>query len=1113
MAQEWTAELYEASYDNISIDSQSDSTGPIKYPDLKIDVSVPDEPLEPPCPENSTIRTFNNSDNSTTEDETNFTGGTNKKFVGSWYVDDRNLATCGGCSDTDTTVYLRHYLVASTDRKLTKLLKAGKFQALQTPENRDKFVMKVLGSKDHLGAGPAEIYAGEPERGYRFIYRFKMSFPELAECKHLTIFYYKGVNTQDLVRDYNLAISPSLQIMGKPLVKTIIENSKIYNTAFAYKNSQNGTIWNDETIRKGITSANSKHQHKYQVDAKGNGVAFEICSPDGVCHSHRISAGQVQPAQGAHGVHAHKMPKMPILTKVPAIDAKIKNVSSLRRSKNITVDLTPRPHDQPIQITPTQKYIPFFGLSCDPPITLPDDTTSNIARFYFDINIEEMLKNTDFGGIFDKNLTTCCRDRIIDLSKILSLEVTRRRIGDFERRNVVVTNDLTELVAHSGDTQNGMFEPYAFVTQYREVSIQEQTTDVCKLVTKKIGVLKEIFMEYDIGIRTFTGTDFDFPESGEYEYCVAVKVRNGITLFLNEKLGELMDMRKKIVKWLEFSSHADYVDKSTNVFKKKYKDIVNCNPQGGVDNHKGDNPYLTIADDAIILLAEILECVTNYEHIGKTHMVETLYASTNAETGNLNGIRILIELYDLLITELKKTLGSKTLRVKDGEIINNATDYQYGIIHGTKAFRDVIEFQKCFKNINCPCVNEGTWFDFLGIDTTDFQGMKQVSPTDYQERTLAENDKYFGSSGTANAGGSSTLELMALINGGTSEETLTAMSSMVSNGGFSSDLTPNRIKMGSKNYDLSKLQQDPSYYNKLYNLSLQGSSTSLYQNNTLLASTTNGIDANGDGSTSMSDNGEITAWGDDSSTVDAATIAGDENPMVKVGLEDDSDNNTCQALYGDSDLTLQETLNNMFSGCPQPCGDEIRFVHQGLKDPGTSSDPPRDIFSPGIAVSADPSPSSTMPPQLVSLMGAPTTEVLLKTIPELQSMLMFNYDIMVIVEALVYISTSTGMAKGWIPMTAEIAANAALSPVLCRMRKYSERKWGMRECPEFNVSICDNYFILGDPSNKVEHCDDQDASIKNRLIEQQKIYRNARVGSVNDEQEIRVDLQRTTRLL
>ena len=146
-------------------------------------------------------------------------------------------------------------------------------------------------------------------------------------------------------------------------------------------------------------------------------------------------------------------------------------------------------------------------------------------------------------------------------------------------------------------------------------------------------------------------------------------------------------------------------------------------------------------------------------------------------------------------------------------------------------------------------------------------------------------------------------------------------------------------------------------------------------------------------------------------------------------------------------------------------------------------------------------------------MGAPTTEVLLKTIPELQSMLMFNYDIMVIVEALVYISTSTGMAKGWIPMTAEIAANAALSPVLCRMRKYSERKWGMRECPEFNVSICDNYFILGDPSNKVEHCDDQDASIKNRLIEQQKIYRNARVGSVNDEQEIRVDLQRTTRLL
>ena len=1121
MATVQTDDLYEASFDNITIDSDSDDW--VSYPDVGVDVSVPDEPLDPPCPDNdSPIKTFINSKSPTGEPTT---------FVGSWYTNNRNVATCGSCNDADITMYLRHHLVASTDRKLTKLLKAGKFQALQSPQYKGKYVMQVLGSGDHLGAGPAEIHAGEPERGYRFTYRFKLRFPELAKCEHLTIFYYKAVNTQDLVRDYDLAISPSLQLTGKLLVKTIVDNSKISDTATVYKNSKTGAIWNGKAVREGVTSKNFKHHHKYQVDAQGNGVAIEACSPSGVCHSHRIVAGKVLPAQGATGVHDHKMPDVPILTQANAIDAKIKNVSHLRKAKNITVDLFPRPEDTPVQVTPTHKYLPFFGLSCDPPVTLPDNTTSNIARFYFDINIEEVLRHTDYGGIFDKNLSVCCRDRIIDLSKILSLEVKRRRVGDLERRDVVVTNDLTELVAHSGDAQNGMFEPYDFVTQYREVSVQEQTMDTCNMVTKKIGVLKEIFMEYDMGIRTFTGTDYDFPESGEYEYCVSVKVRNGITLFLNEKLGELMDMRKKIVKWLEFSSHQDHVDKTTNVFKKRYKDIVNCDPQGGVDLDQGDNPYLTIPDNAIVLLSEVLGCVTNYEHIGKIPMVRALYASTNAETGNLNGIRILIELYDILITELKKTLGNKTIRVKGGEIVNNAVDYQYGITHGSKAYKDVVEFQKCFRDINCPCVNEGTWFDFLGVDINNFEGMKQISPGDYAKRTLAENEKYFGKSGTAVAAGSSTLELLALINGGTSGETLSTMSSMVSNGGFSSYLTPSRVQIGRKKYDLSKLQQDSSYYNKIYNLSQQGASANLYQKTALSNQTPppnfDGVLDDGDGVVD-SDNDN---WDDDSSTVDTGVILGEDDHQINVGLAEESDNNGCKALWGDYDITAQEMLNNMFSGCPQPCGDEIRFVHQGLDGPGPKDAP--NPGSPGITITGTPTkdggrdtksavalystsnPHTTpgMPPQLLSLLGAPTTELQLKTVPELQSMLMFNYDIMVIVEALAYISTPAGMVKTWIPMTQNIAAGASISPVLVRMRKYSERKWGMRECPDFNVSICDSYFILGDPSIKTEYCQDPDTTVKNYLIEQQKVYRNAPVGSVNDKQKVRVDLKRTTRLL
>ena len=1100
MAQETLPQLYESSFDNITIDSQSDNTDRVEYPDLEVDVSVPDEPLDPPCPENSTIRTFNDSDTSPTDDETTPTGGQNTKFVGSWYVDNRNLATCGGCMDTDITAYLQHRLVASTDRKLTRLLKAGKFEALQSPQNSGKFVIKTMGPTDHLGAGPAEIKTTEPERGYRFTYRFKMSFPELSECRHLTIFYFKMVNTQDLVRDYDLAISPSFQIMDKPLVKTIIDNFEVINKASVYKNAKTGAVWNDKVIRNGKTSKMAGHQHEYQVDAEGNGVAYERCSPDGICHSHRIVSGKVQQARGAGGIHHHKMPDVAILTKTTVVDAKVKNVSHLRKAKNITVDLTPRPSDASIQITPTQKYIPFFGLSCDPPTPDTEQETSK-ARFYFDINVQEILRNTDYGGIFDKNLSDCCRDRIIDLSKILSLEVTRQRTGALDRRDVVVSNDLIKLVAFSADEHNGMFEPYNFIPQYREVAIQDQKTETCNMVTKKIGVLKEIFMDYDMGVRSFTGIDYDFPESGKYEYCVSIKVRNGITIFLNEKLGELLDMRKKVTKWSEFSSNPDYVDKTTNTFKKKYKDLINCNPKGRIDADEGDNPYLTITDDAIVLLAEVLECLTNYEHLDKIPMVEALYAATNAETGNIDGIQTLIKIYDLLITELRKTLGNKELRTKGGKIINNATDYQYGITHGSKADKETIEFKKCFKDIDCPCVNEGTWFDFLGAAAQDAEGVKQISPDDYNKRALAENDKYFGSSGTAAAAGSSTLELTSLINGGSSEETLTKISSLVSKGGFSSYLTPKQVKMGNKRYDLSKLRQDPSYYNNLYNLSQQGGSAKLYQKGQT-TSPPPGPNINDPQITESSNS--TSQWEDDSSTVDAAQITGDDNAFINVGLGDDSDNNSYQALSPEDDMKQQDVLDRLISGCAPPCGDEIVFVHQGLKSSGLNET--------GASL---PSSSSTgqMPPQLLSLMGAPTTEVQLKTIPQLQSMLLFNYNIMVIVEALSYVSTPSGMFKKWIPVTAEMVSSAANSPILCRMRKYSERKWGMRDCPEFNVSVCDSYFILGNPSTKIEHCNDQDATIKNHLIDQQKVYRNAQVGSVNDEQKVNVEPQRKMRLL
>ena len=1034
-----------------------------------------------------------------------------KPFIGEWYIDAQRVNTCG-CSEGKTvTDYLEFHVVVSMDLELTRLLRQRKFKALKSPRFSGRYVRKILSARDHLKQDTNEIYASDPGRGYRFAYPYQIKFPNPRKMSHLALIFFPKINMQDFVSDNNLKLSPSLDVVGKVISETVIENYRVHSQTRAYRNSKTGEIWNKGTKRKGTTTNNAGHVHKYIVGANGDGAALEACPPQGICHSHRVVRGVVQEARGATGLHTHSIGNLPVLSAISVLNTKVKNELNIRKAKRLSINLTPEPRSEGIIIKKTNLYMPFFGLSCDPPTRLGDmisgdDGTDifNTARFYFDLNIEEALRNTEFGGIFDKDLTPCCKERIIELSKILSLEVRRTRISDLDNLSSPVTNDLTQLVAFSHDKADGMYQPAEFIEQIRHVAVETKILG-CNERRQKIGFLKEIFMHYKLGIRSFSGTDYYFPETGEYRYCVSVKIRNGITLFLNEKLSELIDMRKKLTKWYARASRKGMVDGHRNRFTKKYKDLSFCNPTGGIQ--QGDNPYLTITEIAIVTLINILSCITNYEHIPKNDLINILYSITSAESGNLDGVRILVEMYDLAIHQLSNTLGVKLVRMDNtGRVIRNDTLQDTVNYQTSKAMTDVISFEKCIDDIVCPCGRSDTWFDFLGIDVDSIDGVKEVSSDQYLRRMEAERDKYSSLStsmdvrargpGTSiipegasltptGAGGPPGSSLSAI----TFENYLSAAEVMINGTRYSLRSVASRefyqklrLLMSSAQRSYGKPIEKPADFDVAAHYVTAGSGITFVD--AVEKSLEYAIDARG------------------SELGDTADIFGADDKFVSEDLQQD---NGCLAPE-----TLQSILNDLLVDCPNPCGDRIKFVHEGFS---ADADPTSGFVGHLEARGLGFTPRTTPPPQLVSLMNSPIVESALKTLPELKSLLLFNFDILTIVEALTYVESSRQTVKKFVPLTREIVASAATDPVLCRIKIYLSRRWGMRECPDFYINVCDNLFIMGDTSNKIKYCLDNDNQVKNYLIKQQKVYRNLQTDNVatqedhyihNDQQHIRL---------
>ena len=270
------------------------------------------------------------------------------------------------------------------------------------------------------------------------------------------------------------------------------------------KNLTTATTGEVSAPKSGETSAMAGHVHSYKIDAQGNGMTSKACSPEGICHSHKISNGLVQKAIGAQGAHVH------IITgkqgkKTSVSNILLKDSSSLKKLSNTSISLTPLPSSE--LGSQTQEFSAARGLD-------------GSASFIFDFDVVSALKHSPFGSIFSKDISSGVRREIISNARIISMEIIRKRVD--------IDSSVEEIIASS--------------SQLTSVSLLAPQSKLIRDRNNKDGKLLGTISEVNMGssdIRTFTGKDYSLPEEGKYEYTVKTTMTDAVVTYLNGKIKEL----------------------------------------------------------------------------------------------------------------------------------------------------------------------------------------------------------------------------------------------------------------------------------------------------------------------------------------------------------------------------------------------------------------------------------------------------------------------------------------------------------------------------------------------------------------------------------------------
>jgi hypothetical protein len=381
----------------------------------------------------------------------------------------------------------------------------------------------------------------------------------------------------------------------------------------------------------------------------------------------------------------------------------------------------------------------------------------NNARFMFSLNVHESIKNsTIFPGLLDaiKKVDKLEYNKIINNSSITEFKLYRQRVRSQEviqsdiNRTSFSSLDAKKLIVNSSDS-NGYLKTVTSKTKIKK----SKKDNVFKIGSIKESVFK---IKNNIGIRSFTGTDFDIAKQldGMYEYSLEVSMSDPVVPYLISKLSNLSEtLNGSVTKFAgkkfglkeyyhDAISSPAYYDTYTNRFTLDFLEFYG-------NKYGDDGTTSNFLSNAIGTYTEILILMgfgSKESVFDSFKLFEYLYKLSSPNTGSPDGVGLLIKLIEDFIEKLDTLLKSATAYAKKPQQGTSNSLGNTPNILGGKA-QKTFKLEHDFKTLYDASIPASFGLDYLSMSEDEplnnLEGLLGVTSGHIQQRTEKEVQKYF----------------------------------------------------------------------------------------------------------------------------------------------------------------------------------------------------------------------------------------------------------------------------------------------------------------------------------------------------------------------------------
>tara|TARA_R110002074_G_scaffold127231_7_gene266121 strand:+ start:3313 stop:7176 length:3864 start_codon:yes stop_codon:yes gene_type:complete len=605
--------------------------------------------------------------------------------------------------DAELLKYMQIRIIQSTDKNLTSSLISGKFAVLEKPESEGLFQEQILTLSQYYES-TKDFYSID-ETGRNNIasipYEAKFYLDE-AQPQNLAYFAYCYFDIQSLAADYSLDMygySMRQGIVSQNITsEMVIQGGSIVSQSYIFYTPE-GDVW-----------AGAVHQHNGQWMA------------------------------GA----SHTASPHPILRRETVINSTIqdfRDIDSYERELNLAPleGFVGRTVDQgsaaQVSITDRPAYFSdaFVSRRTDP------DTSRTVSDFVFSFDFKEFIRQeSQMGSLFSLTQNIEAQEKMFRLSKILSLKIYRYRADpklSFNKLNTPVKGGKLKINAYDGSEE----APVLIVDSADEL------TGRLKSKTNDSGSIREVNLRGTDGIRSYAVSDKSIGEltDGHYQYEVEIQVQDGTVDYLNTMLIQLSEAKDALSLYYNLSTSPEYYDAKTNRFKPEFLQsyLVN-NPKANFANA----PWV-IATSRLAYATMALTDITALEptplDISNMHL--QLFSVANPTTGSPKGIYGVLSLIEKMETTLISYLGDQKATAVDRKSTAGVetSTFEKFILRDTQMFSGLVDSE----------ISPGYGLKFLPEgNQNSFSGPQTILFSNYYDRIVEENNKYFISAGSADLG-------------------------------------------------------------------------------------------------------------------------------------------------------------------------------------------------------------------------------------------------------------------------------------------------------------------------------------------------------------------------